>query len=202
MVKYRIAIPSYNRCVEITRTLSMLKKYDIDDDIIDIFVNTEDDFKKYKDKYLQYNIILGVKGLKEIREFIFNHYSEGDLILMIDDDIDDILMKNPKAWEKSSFFDDKIELKAEIDLAFNYMKEKGAGMWGVYPVKNHFFMKNNISEDLKFCSGGFFGVIIDKECGKLKVSQYDDYERCIRYYKKYGSIIRINYLCMDTKMYE
>lgn len=201
-MKYRIAIPSFNRVNEIgNRTLAMLKKYDIDIKIIDIFVNTEDDLIKYKELYPEYNLILGQKGMKEIREFIFNYYNEGELVLFVDDDIDDILMKNPKAWEASSYSDDKVDLKQEIVLAFDTLKASGAGLWGVYPVKNHYFMRNSITEDLKFCSGGFFGVIIDKDCGTLKVNQYEDYERTIRYYKKYGKVIRLNYLCMDTKMY-
>jgi len=200
-MKYKIAIPSFNRPEQIgNRTLAMLKKYNFDIKDIDIFVNTSEDMDKYSSLYPEYNIILGVKGLKEIREFIFNFYKEGDLVLMVDDDIDDILMKNPKAWEPSSYSEDDADLKFEINNAFEIMINKGAGMWGVYPVKNHFFMKNVITYDLKFCSGGFFGVKIDKECGSLKVAQYDDYERCIKYYKKYGSLIRLNYLCMDTKI--
>lgn len=198
---YRIAIPSYNRSVELgKRTLKMLDNYGFDKDIIDIFVNTDDDFNKYTELYPDYNIIKGVKGLKEIREFIFNYYADGEHILCIDDDIDDILMKNPKEWEASSYYDEKINLKQEIDFAFNELEEHNCGLWGVYPVKNHFFMKNNVSYDLKFCSGGFFGVRIDKDCLKLNVSQFDDYERCIRYFKKYGKIIRLNYLTMDTKI--
>ena len=60
-------------------------------------------------------------------------------------------------------------------------------------------MKNKISTHLLFCVGWMWGCIIDKDVLSLSISQYEDYERSIKVFKKYGSIIRLNYLCAKTK---
>ena len=47
-------------------------------------------------------------------------------------------------------------------------------MWGVYPVDNCLFMKNDISYDYKFIIGHLFGVIIKKElCSHTLISEQE-----------------------------
>ena len=94
-MNFRVAIPSYKRHKELgKKTLNTLNQYNIPKDIIDIFVNTPEEYDLYKNEYPEYNIILGKLGLKEIREFIFNYYNEGDKILCMDDDIRGMKIKN------------------------------------------------------------------------------------------------------------
>ena len=141
---------------------------------------------------------MGKLGIKEIREFIINYYNEGDKILCMDDDIDDIKMKNPKSWEKSCLVEIE-DLKVEVDLGFKLCEEHKTKLWGVYPCDNNMMMKNKASTHLMFCGGWLYGMIIDKDVFKLNVSQYDDYERSIKVFQKYGKVIRLNYLCAKTK---
>jgi len=200
---YRIAIPSYNRVEQLgQKTLKTLEFHNIDKSIIDIFVANKEQYDLYKNKYPEYNIIIGEKGIRQIREFIFlKHYNEGDKVISFDDDIELIKMINPRGWEPIGFTNDELDLKKEFDLAFRECEKSGRHIWGVYPVDNCLFMKNNISYDYKFIIGHLFGVIVKKELlnHTPDIGARDDYERSIKHYIVDGGVVRLNYLCCKTK---
>tara|TARA_B100000989_G_C19479026_1_gene444282 strand:+ start:336 stop:1094 length:759 start_codon:yes stop_codon:yes gene_type:complete len=195
----RIAIPSYKRHKYLgDKTLKTLHNFGYGIEDIDIFVGNDEEYKLYKSEYPEYNIIVGEVGMREIREFIFNYYDEGTHVLSLDDDIIDVKMKNPNESEKSCLV--KLEnLKEIVDRGFEECVKNNTILWGIYPCDNHGFMKNNITTHLAFCVGWMWGCIIDKECLKLNISQYEDYERSIRVFKKYGKVIRLNNICAKTK---
>tara|TARA_R110000744_G_scaffold92920_1_gene179656 strand:- start:574 stop:1371 length:798 start_codon:yes stop_codon:yes gene_type:complete len=200
---YRIAVPSYQRYEGLgQKTLKTLERHGFPIAMIDIFVANQDEYNKYKPLYPEYNIIIGEKGIRQIREFIFlKHYSEGDYVVSIDDDIELFKMKNPRSWEKSCFKNDELDLQKEIDLAFETCVKSGRHLWGIYPVDNHFFMKNDISYDYKFIIGHFFGCIVKKDlCSHTaEIGARDDYERSIKHYLADGGVVRLNYICAKTK---
>lgn len=195
----RIAIPSYKRHKYLgDKTLKTLHNFGYEIKDIDIFVGNDEEYELYKSEYPEYNIIVGVVGMRQIREFIFNYYDEGTHVLSLDDDIIDIKMKNPNEYEKSCLV--KLDnLKEIIDKGFKQCIENNTILWGIYPCDNHGFMKNNITTHLAFCVGWMWGCIIDKECLKLNISQYEDYERTVKVFKKYGKVIRLNNICAKTK---
>jgi len=195
----RIAIPSYKRHKYLgDKTLKTLHSFGYEIKDIDIFVGNDEEYELYKSEYPEYNIIVGVVGMRQIREFIFNYYDEGTHVLSLDDDIIDIKMKNPNEDEKSCLV--KLDnLKEIINKGFEQCVENNTILWGIYPCDNHGFMKNNITTHLAFCVGWMWGCIIDKECLKLNISQYEDYERTIKVFKKYGKVIRLNNICAKTK---
>ena len=194
---YRIAIPSLNRPNE-QHTIATLLRHGFEKDQIDLFVASPEQAEIYRSANPGINVIVGELGMKEIRMFITNYYPEGSKIVSFDDDIKEIRMKNPREWEESSYCDDELDLKLEIDLAFSECEKSGRSMWGVYPVDNHFFMKNQISYDYKFCCGNMFGLIINRDNNELHIDQYEDYERCIRHYLADGGVVRLNYICVKT----
>ena len=55
---YRIAIPTYQRYEGLKKTLNTLKRNNIDKSIIDIFVNSKEEYEIYKPLYENYNIII------------------------------------------------------------------------------------------------------------------------------------------------
>lgn len=199
-MKYRIAIPSYQRYEKLgEKTLNTLKLHNIDKTIIDIFVADEDEYDKYNKLYPEYNIIIGVPGMKNIREFIFlKYYNEGDFIISIDDDISMFKMKNPRDWEISCFCDNELILKNEIEKAFIECIKSNRHMWGINCMDNHLYLRNTITYDYKFCIGHFWGCIIKKEYLSLGVDQYEDYERSIKHYLGDGGVVRLNYICAKT----
>ena len=195
---WRVAIPSLKRVVELgEKSLATLEHHGIPKDKIDIFCIAEE-LEQYRDAYIEYNIIEAPLGMKEVRNFIFQeYYNEGDWVVSMDDDILKMVMKNPNGWEKG-YMTDKIDLNKEINLAFNECVRSSRSLWGLYPVDNPFFMKNDITYDYKFCNGGMWGTIVNKNLLKLGTDQYEDYERCIRHYVEEGGMVRLNYLHAKT----
>ena len=106
--------------------------------------------------------------------------------------------------------DDKntIQLNSLIEFvenAFAISLDKKIDMWGVNPVINPYFMKNNVTFNLKYIVACFYGwrnnhdekayVSTNPEYGK------EDFERSIRYYIADGGVTRFNYVAPKTKYY-
>lgn len=84
---YKIAIPSYSRSDIIkNKTLNTLERFNIPKSLIYIFV-VQEEYDLYNS--LDYNVIVGNKGLINQRKFIENYFNENELIICIDDDITD-----------------------------------------------------------------------------------------------------------------
>lgn len=197
----KIAIPSYQReNILISKTLKMLKHYGIKNNEIDIFVANDDELNNYK-KVLDddINIIVGEVGIDKIRMFMSNYYDEGEEIVYIDDDIEKV--------ERLVIVDEKKKLEEVDDLrkvikeGFDLCKKYQYKNWGVYPVHNAYFMNDKTTTDLKYIIGALTGVINDKECEIRNISHGEDYERSIRYYLKYGGLIRMNNITIKTKYF-
>ena len=201
-IDYVVAIPSYKRAdILKNKTLKLLKEQKIPKNKIDIFVANEEEANIYKNTLNKYynNIIVGVKGCAAIRNFITNYYKLGTKIVSIDDDIEDIQelhfydQENKKAngsiWKKP-------KLQNLIFLGFMECIKNNCSLWGVYPVTNYFFMNLNITYDLKFILGNFFGYI--NKGFQVNVNTKDDYERTIQNYIEYGKVVRFNNVALKT----
>ena len=199
----KIVIPSYERYETIQqKSINLLLSYGFNPNDIYVFVANEDQFNKYKEKIDEnISIIIAIKGLKEVREFIFNYFDEGEKLLCLDDDIE--------AVRELYFTDDNksrlrpVEnLKEIVNKGFQLCEEHSLKLWGLYPTPNNaFFMENakEITYDYKFIIGNFFGCINCKDMNKLSVPDIDDYERSIRSYLLYGGSIRFNHIAPKTK---
>ena len=188
----RIAIPTYNRPETIKKaTLKTLK--DIDRSLIDIFVANEEQQQEYRKSIGDdYNIVVGVKGMKNIRNFMIDYYPEGEEVFYFDDDIYGVYKK-----EGAGLID--IDLSF-IDEGFDVLKKTGAELFGVYPVKNHFFMNDEITTNLVYIVGCCYGCINRKDI-KMTIDDKEDYERSILYYLKDKKVIRFGGITIKTKYY-
>jgi hypothetical protein len=202
-----IAIPSYKRAETLkTKTLAILKKYNIPSSKIFIFVANKEEEDIYK-KILQagdYNkIIVGVPGLGPVRNFILDYFPLGKKIVFMDDDITGFLEydENQKRHERPLR-----SLLTIIKKGFNEAEKHNASLWGVYPIPNGFFMKPSVSTDLKFIIGSFWGFINTGTKGekgiKLEMSEKEDYLRTIKCFIRDGVVIRLNYVAPKTAYYK
>lgn len=214
-MNYKIAIPSYKRTETLkNKTLKLLDKYNISPKDIYIFVANSEEKNNYhkviNNKKNLYNLIIGVEGIKNIRNFMSKYFKENEKIFYIDDDISYIYevknsidddRKNNKLVEIKS-------LKNVINEGFKLCEKLNITNWGIYPVENPYFMKvknkqnNHISTDLKYVMGGFTGVINNHKCEIRTVDDKEDYERSIKYYLKDNGIIRLNNICCRTNCYK
>jgi hypothetical protein len=195
---YHIAIPSYNRSEVIgSKSLATLEKYNIPKDKITIFVVREQ-FVAYKKACPGYQIVIGVKGLVEQREFIEHWFPLDSNILFMDDDISDLFFySDAKTRQPLS------NLNQFISDGFLKASEIGATLWGIYPVDNCMFASKSeeISDGLSYIVGAFYG---QKNTMDIRLNGYgtvEDRERTILRYLRDGKVLRFNRIGLRTKYF-
>jgi hypothetical protein len=195
---YVITIPTYKRYNEITKkTLSTLSRYFIPSNKIYIFVASDEEKREYE-KYVSlddYNeMIVGFLGITNQRNFITNYFPENTYIISIDDDVECIM----KLGNEIENFEELIKSNYKL------MKKNNCDTWGIYPVNNLFFIKNQkeYTYDFKFIIGCLFGFIntkkyiLNNECDSK-----EDYERSVLSFINCGTIMRCNNISIKTKFY-
>jgi hypothetical protein len=201
MVNYVVAIPTYNRYDVISqKTLSTLIDGHINKNKIYLFVANKSQYKLYEEsvpKSMYKEIIIGKIGITNQRKFIAKYFPENQYIISIDDDVEEVL--------KLKGTDKLVQIK-DLDAffidAYKLLKEEKLYLWGIYPVRNAFFMKPKITTELKFIIGVLFGYInrhIKKLEPSIRSETKEDYEQSILYYKMDGGVIRFNNITTKTK---
>lgn len=199
-VDYRIGIPSYKRAETLkNKTLKSLKG--IPPERIDVFVANEEEkaiYEKTLEKGTYSRIIVGVVGMRAIRNFMQNYYPVGTKLVSLDDDIDKI----------EKFVDEKtiVELDKINEFfcyAFKISEKLKTSYWGVYAVDNPYFMDNSIACGLRYLLGGFWGMVVNHdEETYVTLDDKEDFERSIRAYLYDGSVSRFDFISYKTNCYK
>ena len=76
-------------------------------------------------------------------------------------------------------------------------------LWGVSAYHNTFFMKKDISSNLKYISGCFNGLIIDrtKHDILMDTDHIEDFQRTMEYFIRDKGVVRNNGVCVITKYF-
>jgi len=200
---YIIAIPSFKRakiCNE--QTLKTLSNNSINPELIFIYVANENEYSEYQkelDPKMFNKIIIGFEGLVNQRIFIRRQWEENKLIVSMDDDVKSIDFETAGYKSLDDFIRD----------AFTECKNRNAFIWGVYPVYNPFFRKNqkHVTTCLNYIVGCFYGYINRPELKTLDTTftmsngQKEDVELSIRYFIQDGLVLRFNKVGFVTKYY-
>lgn len=194
---YEVAIPSYKRHVAINeKTLATLKRYGIPASKITVFVANKDEEALYKESLkpgTYGKIVVGVKGMHDIRNFITGYYKVGTKIVNIDDDIKGFLEYTETNKRKERPLRSLIGV---IKKGFEECEKAKTKLWGVYPVANGYFMKPKVSTEIRYIIGSFWGCINPGLKGpdgiEITTEYKEDYQRSILYYKRWGSVVRLN----------
>lgn len=201
-MNYIVAIPSYNRSDIISKkTLSMLKDGGVNKEKIFIFVANNEEYKKYLHALQTYTdlynkIIVGKLGITHQRNFIKKYFKENQRIVSIDDDIEGLYKLTNSTLARIQHVD------TFFKEAFERLNREGLYIWGIYPVRNPYFMQNTVTTGLKFIIGGLYGFINRKLTDLNPSSESEgkeDYEQSILYYKKDGGVLRYNNVTIKTK---
>jgi hypothetical protein len=200
MVNYVVAIPTYNRYdVLADKTLSTLINGNVSKTKIFLFVANKEQYKLYEEaipKNMYNQIIIGKKGITNQRKVIAKYFPEGQYVISMDDDVEEFqILKGEKLVKLKDVNDFFIQ-------AYNLLKKNNLFIWGIYPVRNAFFMYKNITTDLRFIIGVTFGFIT--RYNKLlqpsvKAETKEDYEQTILYFKMDGGVLRFNNITAKTK---
>jgi len=191
---YEVVIPTYDR-VDILgkKTLKFLKEQNIPKERITLFVANEEELKKYSERYTDYKIIKGVKGLANQLNFIYDKYPKGTFILRCDDDIRDICDCEGKSIKLSEI------MKRTNDI----FKQEKIRYGGFYPVFNKMFMKQSagIKRDLRHIVGVCNFFINSEFRHSESVGGKEDYEKTLYHYVNDGKLLRWNDYGIKTTYY-
>lgn len=200
---YVVAIPSYKRAEILKeKTLAVLHKYGIEPERIYVFVADKEEEEIYKNTLpeKQYNkIVVAKKGLDNARNIINDYFPVGQKIVEADDDIRGFIeFDETKPRHEKPL----VSLKTLIEKGFSVAEKNGARLWGVYPSANGFFMKDNMSTDLRHIVGAFWGQINPGKEVRIHLQSKEDYERTLQFWKKDGVVIRFNNVSPQTAYYK
>lgn len=199
---YQVAIPSYKRAPLLKKaTLATLDRYGIDRRRITIFVADEVEEQIYRDVVgPDYDIVVGHLGLVEQRKFYHEWYAADTPLLEILDDVFELQEKDGDKLVPLS-----VTLESVIADGFRVAQSVGARMWGINPVANPFFMADTISVGLRLIYGTFLGSYAgDPVFTGRRISQSssaEDYENSIKSFLLYGSVVRLDYLTLKSKLF-
>jgi len=200
---YVIAIPSYNRANEIVdKTLTTLLAGGVKKNRIYIFVANKAQEKLYNDvvpNSMYHQIVVGKIGIANQRVFISHYFPANQYIVSMDDDVEELQQLRGTTKENSKLIKLK-DLDGFFKDAYKLLKKEKLFIWGVYPVRNAFFMQQKITTELKFIIGVTFGYINRKLKALVpKAEGKEDIEQSILYYLMDGGVIRFNNIVPKTK---
>jgi hypothetical protein len=212
-----IVIPTYDRPQLLQEcTLAYLDQCGVADDIIHIFVARDpEQSRMYGDVATQCGRGYhwhwdGPVGLHNMRNHITNSFSEGTEILCMDDDIKSLIFMTENTEIKDRQSSKRYELHrlnggefwSWIETAFTTLHMSHTKIFGIYPVRNGFFMKDlpYVTEDLRFCVGTCWGYINDHRI-QVTIEEKEDYERTLLCWELFGSVLRYNHVAAVTSYY-
>jgi hypothetical protein len=198
---YQIAIPSYKRYEILkTQTLPTLDKLQADRDKIHIFVANDEEEEKYRAVIgNDYNIVVGVAGIGWQRKFINSYFAKDTRVVCVDDDVKGIFQKGEKRLEPVSISIDEI-----VNRGYELAEKYNSRIWGINHTFNNFYLKDEISVGLKYILGTFMGTYahdwIWQDPERPLVNTGEDHHTSLRAFVRYGSVIRFEYLCLETDL--
>jgi hypothetical protein len=177
----KVCIPSFKRFENLKKkTLSYLTRHKFNNETVYIFVRNDDPQLKQYQSLMDdgYNVVVlnDVFGIGKTHNAITERFDEGEFVVELDDDINDIIDK-----DKNSILN-----------------------FGLYSCPNTYFMKNSkmnkYTYDLKYCLGLVRMRFIRKDI-ILETNYSEDFENCILHYIRDGKILRNNSVVGITKNY-
>ena len=136
-------------------------------------------------------------GTALVRNFMIDYAGKRDNV-QLDDDIKGMfrLSHDGKSLEKIS----NAEIFTFFKEAFEICRKNNTKLWGVYPIKNHFFMSHRI-DPAGFCIGSCCGIIPSEIRARKESDLKEDYDLTLQHILKYKKVARFNHLCLDAIHY-
>jgi len=187
-----VAIPSYKRVSILAhKTLKLLIGVGYPAEKITVFVADDEEAKEYR-KMLnaikpQINLVVGKPGLQPQREFISNYYPENTILLCMDDDVDNIKTLDPE-----------MGFLGVVRAGANLLETTPFGLFGVLPNDDARRFKNATTTHLTHILGSFFICRNNRDCVP-ELTEKEDYERSILYFRCYGCVFRYQGAGVATK---
>ncbi len=195
---FTFAIPSYGRA-DNQKTLQYLSSLGYTRSEIVISTQTESDFEEYKARHSEVATVIyrGGSCVSDNRNTLLRHFPSGYHIVMLDDDITALEILLGGKSGKLLAVDSRAELDKLIESAFDYCAKSNARLWGIYPVRNPFFMKRTIDKR-NLLIGTVLGIVNSFEF-RREYTVKEDYEACCRDMAQGRNVCRFNFLTANAQ---
>tara|TARA_Y200000002_G_scaffold199993_1_gene165000 strand:+ start:700 stop:1521 length:822 start_codon:yes stop_codon:yes gene_type:complete len=183
----KIAIASHKRPEQIQKkTLNLLKKHKFNMKDVYVFVSTAslEEYTPISKKW-GFNLILSKNTILDTRNHIIQYFNEGEKIVEMDDDVEDVetTMKGEKNTSVKN-------IKKLFEDSYNLIESHGKrGLWGFNANTNNFYADGKDKFGLYSIINSCCGYINDKSI-QLTVSEKEDFERCAIMFKKNYPILK------------
>jgi hypothetical protein len=196
---FRIAIPTHAREKTIAgHTLGVLCDGGIPADRVTLFVATDDEANAYRRSvdpalYGALEVTHSKPGLAPQRAAIMARYPVGTRLLQLDDDVRAI-----EALGREGNLELVGDLSALFTYGFRRADRLGAYLWGLYPVRNAYYMKRAVRTGLCHIIGCFFGIRVrHRPMERTILEGKEDYERSLAFFKADGHLCRLEDVCVS-----
>jgi len=181
-------------------TLSFLKHYCIPSSLITIFVESKNDYDKYKAQLSKgsYGTIctsstssttLGIGGLLTT---VYSYYKVGAPLIICRDSITEMIEYCPGSPTKAQKVGNFIKC---METLFQTCQKEGSMLWGLYHIANGLYLQPTIIKTLKWISGGLWGCFNPGDVfGKiqLKTENCPEFEVVLQNWKLFKTMVRWN----------
>lgn len=193
----RIAIPTYKRAILIRNlTLGFLLRNGVKEEDVDLFVSGFAQAEQYR-SVCNCNIIVSeAQNVRDKFNHIHTYYPPGTKVLVMEDDL-----KSVRRLAGYNKLEEVTNIGHHANMAFVTCIEEQTMLWGINSNSNPFFMKDQTSVGYKFIVANMYGFIAEPVPIVITQQSKTDYERTILYYRKYGKVVRLDYLCPVTTNY-
>ena len=185
----KIVIPTYLRAQLISGlTLKYLEEQGYPSSKIYLFVASEAERERYAQlvpRRLYAEIVVGVLGLKEQRNYISLYFPENEILIQLDDDVKGFKMLDPN----ETFLD-------VVQRGLRQMSQ--GGLFGVMPSDDGRKLKARTTTHLTHIIGSFFMIRNHKNL-LLNITEKEDFERSILYFLRYNGVARYQGAGVITK---
>jgi len=177
-----IVIPTYQRYH--VKTIDLLEREGL---TATLYVANQEEYDKYKSRYPNYEIRIGVRGIRAQREYIQSQYPEGTILLSMDDDIESY--SHPRG----------LTMKEWIEECETALRESKAGLLSFGPSSNPFFNGRFKLKEGRYLCVAFVHMFKVDHSITGSIDFVEDYDRSLMYLKKYGSVLRYGEITFKTK---
>lgn len=190
----KICIPSHKRYASLQlKTLKLLKLHNFNNNDIYIFVSPSSIEEYLPLSKLGYNLIESYDSILSTRNHIIDYFKEGELIVEMDDDVEDIMNTNKK--EKASSVSNLQEIFTE-----SFQLAKG-GLFGFNASHNPFFGSGQDQFGLRTIINSCLGYTNNKQI-RLTVTEKEDYERVLQFDDLHLPILKRGIYGIKTKYWK
>ena len=200
MSEFLIGIASYKRANG-CRTLDYLEGIGFPKERILLSVQTREDVVAYNESGVSCRVgqflYSPASTAGENRNTLLNNVPVGTKILLMDDDIKCLESYDKTVKNGLSPVNMLTAFEHIVEYGFSLANKYKTVCWGVYPVRNSYFMKNGFSPR-NIVTTQVMGLVVGKMRFDASLPTKEDYDFCCRVIQRYGYCIRMNNVTIDA----